>query len=947
MAAGPTKELETLLIRLAGDGSQYASMMKNAVAQTTQASTQISKQQKNIQVAAQQAEKAINAAYYKTQANAAAATMLAKKQTQTVVEQTRAQFYELKRSNDASIASILKVQKVREAVQQRLATAEASLKAQAAIGNDARKLAQFYELKRSNEDAMAAIIKQQSAVMVSTQQVTAKQVEGAKQVAVATSQATSQIKVQNSEISNTSKTLYQHAKAIDHTANRMMDMGRGMSFYVTAPIVAAGVAMTKMAADWERQEMVFSTLLGKDVGLPLLNNMQHLADVTPYVFKDISGAGSLLMGAGMDAGKILDTVRMLGDVAAGTGADLWSLSNVYAQIMNMGHLKGQDKLQLTSNRFPIKEIANTMGITMEQFPKMMEEGKISFAIVEKTFQRLTSEGGRFNNLMDKLNKTTVGTFSNFLDMIQKTGRELGKTLLPPANELMGILSNALAGLRELTPEFTLLSAKALAAMAVIGPVLFGLGLVLKPIGVLTTIITSIGGATGFAFLTPLIGSVLAFATIMMGVVAGFKLINNLTDGGLGKMFRDAAVWAGILNDETDKTKPSVEELRKNIKDQLAQTKAEESIAAEEKKIEQQRAALVELEGAFTSLFDTLETKGVAALNEYNRGLDIISRAEAAGLIGIEKRKEALAQLQDAYTQVAEEMYKNAYTVYITEAEYQKKAKELLNQRDFGNISTIDYGVQKGLLDMQPSAFTESQNAYQTQLDMFNTSMKSCNIAAEKQKEILDALAETYKNLAESNANSSQDAFKQALGMVNDAANKYRNTLEAVNALRQQMDVSPAEQEFIKNKNVLYDAWQQGIIGVEEYENRVNMLWADATGMIPDAWLPQQQQMPKNANEYSRMLNQGVGGQQMTANDYSRMMGYGMLGQPEPYFDPSMMMPEQRVKRDEAGETSAGGLWGLMQSAGATQKTTEEEMSDKITRTNELLQMLYEKSGSSW
>jgi chromosome segregation ATPase len=69
---------------------------------------------------------------------------------------------------------------------------------------------------------------------------------------------------------------------------------------------------------------------------------------------------------------------------------------------------------------------------------MVEQGKVSFADVEKAFQSMSGEGGKFENLMDKQSKTVAGAWSNFKDTITKSAEAMGIQLMPA---LAGVITS--------------------------------------------------------------------------------------------------------------------------------------------------------------------------------------------------------------------------------------------------------------------------------------------------------------------------------------------------------------------------------------------------------------------------------------------------------------------------------------------------------------------------
>jgi TP901 family phage tail tape measure protein len=186
-------------------------------------------------------------------------------------------------------------------------------------------------------------------------------------------------------------------------------------------------------------------------------------------------------------------------------------------------------------------------------------------------------------------------------------------------------------------------------------------------------------------------------------------------------------------------------------------------------------------------------------------------------------------------------------------------------------------------------------------------------------------------------------------------NTFQKAADDYDKLRESMDLSPMMKEIQANKNVLYNAWMNGIIGAEEYSNRVNALWTKSTGQTPDiaGWQSlgnqkqgaitySSQQGKMGANDYSRMMNQ-QNQNQMSANDYSRMMSQsGMMGVSQAemaqWYNAQMYGGQTSPQKlGEAGVADEGGVMGLAQRAGlAHAQTPERRMEEQQKIMVELL-----------
>ena len=83
-----------------------------------------------------------------------------------------------------------------------------------------------------------------------------------------------------------------------------------------------------------------------------------------------------------------------------------------------------------------KGVSTQINITKEDIADMVSAGEIGFDLVEKAFQRMTEEGGRFENLMEKQSTTLVGMVENLKDAWNLFLREEGKELLEWAKQFV-------------------------------------------------------------------------------------------------------------------------------------------------------------------------------------------------------------------------------------------------------------------------------------------------------------------------------------------------------------------------------------------------------------------------------------------------------------------------------------------------------------------------------
>jgi tape measure domain-containing protein len=236
---------------------------------------------------------------------------------------------------------------------------------------------------------------------------------------------------------------------VDNKAKSSITSIVGHAKTIGAVVGAAGaVAFAKSsvmaAANYGARKKSFGVLTGSDAkGNDLadsLNKLQQDTILGPEVFKN----AQTLLGFGINAKKILPDMKMLGDISMGDADRLGSLTLAFAQVGAAGKLSGQDLLQFVNAGFnPLQEISIKTGKSMGQLRKDMEDGKITFGMVESAMISATSAGGKFNGMMDQMAGTTFGRIQILSGAFENFKINVGNALVPVAEGLMQAAGGAM------------------------------------------------------------------------------------------------------------------------------------------------------------------------------------------------------------------------------------------------------------------------------------------------------------------------------------------------------------------------------------------------------------------------------------------------------------------------------------------------------------------------
>ena len=246
-------------------------------------------------------------------------------------------------------------------------------------------------------------------------------------------------------------------------------LGKGMSSIVTGVVsgvttaaVTAGIngliGLFKMTAHaaWELTSTVFSlgaefekTAVSFEVmtgsaekGKQVLDDLRKVAITSPYTFRQLSSPTQMLLGMGVATEDVIATVSRLGDVAAGSSERMNRLALAYGQVMAAGRFMGTELRQFTEAGVGVNDFATTMGVTAAKFRQMMTKGMIGPEVVTRTLERITSEGGRFANMNQRINKTVGGSYNALIETIEMGLGKAGISMFKSSGLADGIQSLA-------------------------------------------------------------------------------------------------------------------------------------------------------------------------------------------------------------------------------------------------------------------------------------------------------------------------------------------------------------------------------------------------------------------------------------------------------------------------------------------------------------------------
>ncbi|WP_418818073.1 tape measure protein [Paraprevotella clara] len=193
----------------------------------------------------------------------------------------------------------------------------------------------------------------------------------------------------------------------------------------TAAEIGGLAAIKKFGSDvidatgkMQQLQVALSTILqDKNKADQLISEIVQFAAKTPFNLDDVATGAKQLLAYGSSAEKVVEELSMLGDVASGLQIPIGQLIYLYGTLRTQGRAMTVDIRQFAGRGIPIyEELAKVLGVAKDQVGALVTEGKVGFAEVEQAFKNMTSEGGKFNNLMEN----SAGTWPQRLSNIQDT-----------------------------------------------------------------------------------------------------------------------------------------------------------------------------------------------------------------------------------------------------------------------------------------------------------------------------------------------------------------------------------------------------------------------------------------------------------------------------------------------------------------------------------------------
>lgn len=249
-------------------------------------------------------------------------------------------------------------------------------------------------------------------------------------------QTTRAINNVNSQVQNMSRGINRSTATASRSVNAMGDSFLKTALKATAVVAGVetiGAAIGRVVnystefiktIDDSRAAFKVMTDGSSEEADKLLSKVVNLARTSPLSTEGVVKATTTLMSFGVGVEDVENKLVQLGDIARGDNHRFDRLALAFGQVQAAGRLMGQETLQFINAGFnPLAEIAQALskrlgGMASDYMPKLkkaMEDAEISVQTVSNAMKLATSEGGRFNGMMEAMSKTFSGQLNIFKD----------------------------------------------------------------------------------------------------------------------------------------------------------------------------------------------------------------------------------------------------------------------------------------------------------------------------------------------------------------------------------------------------------------------------------------------------------------------------------------------------------------------------------------------------
>lgn len=600
-------------------------------------------------------------------------------------------------------------------------------------------------------------------------------------------------------------------------------------------------------AEMEQYTTSLEVMLGSaEKASAMIAEMREFAAKTPLTLDNVISSGTLLMGYGADESNLIDTMTKLGDLASGNAEKMDRITLAYGQMLAKGKVTGEELRQMAEAGVPLQTaLAESIGVTSEEFSKMVSKGEVGIDALNKAITELTTGDGKFAGMMEKQSQTMQGMLSTMQDNITEFFRKMGegafgevKSALQEASDLLAewekdgtldkwaqgvgvMLKNLIAFLKQAISVGLDFKEAIIAGAVALGTfkIAIGIGNVIsaavasiqhfttatKAATAAQATFNAVGAANPYVFIASVV------LTAIAGIATFIATTNNATQS-----VEDLTQAASELSDEAQKSADKA----KTLEEVMAKY---ESAATKVQSAAEKTQTLKDLQEQLNSAYgDTKEAIDLVN-GSYEENIKKLQAATEA------ERENARINAQAAVNKNNQAQRAMQTDVYFTD-------ESILNDIESGAIDNPDIkvgnvSVGEGELtkirtvEFGGETFAEKAQAYLDYIHYLES-------VGQKESDAFTRASEMYKKYNNLAAQAAEDEAFLAASTEATTKKTKENTKTKNNNIKTTEELADSTADLIKNLNELASAYaEQGKNGNISYDTMLKLIDAGYTQCI--------------------------------------------------------------------------------------------------------------------
>lgn len=625
-------------------------------------------------------------------------------------------------------------------------------------------------------------------------------------------------------------------------------------------------------AEMEQYTTSLEVMLGStEKASAMIEKMRDFAAKTPLTLENVISGGSLLMSYGVDESNLIDTMTKLGDLASGNAEKMDRITLAYGQMLAKGKVTGEELMQMTEAGVPLQTaLAESIGVTGEEFSKMVSAGKVGIDDLNKAITGLTTGDGKFAGMMEKQSETMQGMLSTLQDNISEFFRKMGegafgevKSALQEASDLLaeweedGTLDRWAQGVGVLLKNLIAFLKQAISVgldfkeVIIAGAV--ALGTFKVAIGIGNVISATVAAVKSFTTATK--AATAAQATFnAVGAANPYVLLGSLALAAVSAIGGAFAMSAGNAADSVDKLHSSIGSMASEAQSFVDENKKLSQIISDYKNISESSADVITKAEQLNAIQQTLN----ATFSDSASNIDLVNGKYEEQLkllknLSEDQKNREINRIKKDLATSSKEIKEIEGNSFTFDFQYTGKSKDILDERI--NSLMEKYNTNPAFAKINiPFGMTAESGSFSTliqyadideQIDIYQSLKDAILETGEANGELSDTYDTVFDRLKElQDIKNNNDSLKDSLAALTTATDgnaaatettttkTKENTETKNNNIKTTEELADSTSTLVKNLNELASAYaEQGKNGNISYDTMLKLIDAGYTQCI--------------------------------------------------------------------------------------------------------------------